>query len=95
MRNLSLLNNWANEMMLASEIERPFSPGAQPQSLRDDAVERGPFLRGCGRRRAKDAQSARRALQNLLATGFRLHLPPGPFRPRGPGPDTGFFRYGA
>jgi len=81
--------------MPASEIGRPFSPGAQPQSFRDDEVERDPFLYGCGRRRAKDARSARRALQNLLAAGFRFHLPAGPFRARRPGPDAGFFCNGA
>ena len=84
-----------NNMIRGRETEHPFSPRAQPRSLRDDAVERGPFLRGCGRRRAKDARSARPALQNLLATGFRFHLPAGPFRPRCPGPDTGFFCNGA
>ena len=30
------------------EPEDPFSREAQPRSLRDDPVERGPFLRGCG-----------------------------------------------
>jgi hypothetical protein len=45
MGNLSLLSNWANEMMRASEIERPFSSRAQPRSLRDDAMERGLVLR--------------------------------------------------
>ena len=67
-------------MMRGLEPEDPFSQQAQRRSLRDDTVERRPFLRGCGWRRAKDAQSARRALQNLLATGFRFHLPEGPFR---------------
>ncbi len=82
-------------MMRGLEREDPFSPRAHPRSLRDDAVERGPFLRGCGRRRTKDTRSARRALQNLLAAGFRFHLPAGPFRPRGSGPDAGFFCNGA
>ena len=94
-RYLSLLNNCATKMMRGLEPEHPFSARAQPRSLRDDAMEPGPFLRGCGRRRAKEAQSARRALQNLLAAGFRFHLQAGPFRPRGPGSDAGFFCYGA
>jgi len=94
-REFSLPNARASEMMGGLEPERSRYPRAQPPPLRDDAVERCLVLCGFGRRRAEGARSTRRALQNLLAAGFRFRLPTAQFRPRRPGSDAGFFCYGA
>ena len=45
--NLWHIRVYGKLVELASEPEDPFSREAQPRSLRDGPVERGPFLRGC------------------------------------------------
>jgi len=54
-------------MIRASEIERPFSPGAQPRSLRDDAVS---VVLSCADA-GGDAQSTREALAELCKIYWR------------------------
>lgn len=92
---LSLPNNRVNKMMAGCEPGSHCRGRAVPRPLLNDALERGSSLRRFHRWRRDGAQSAGRALQDLLAPGFRLHLPQGLFHPRRPGSHPGFFSHGA
>src|SRR6266511_1218997 len=93
--NYRLANNRANEIMSACEPQRACFRRRPARPLQDDAVEHRLVLCRFWRRRAKGARCPCGTLQNLLATGFRFHLPPGPLRSRRPRSHTGFFCHDA
>ena len=95
-RTFFCLSHKCDHVIVAGlETNQPPRRDPKARPLPDDALERGTFLCRFGQRRGKGARRAGHALQNLLATGFRLHLPQGPLRSRCSGPDTGFFCNGA
>ena len=90
-----LHENHVNNMLRACDSTNRYRGRKIPGPLHHDAVEHDSSLRGFRRRRSKSAQSIGRPVQNLLATYFRVHLPPRLFRSRCTGYYPGFFSYAA
>ena len=91
----SLPKNRVNKMLRACD-PRDCAPGeAIARPLLNDALEHDSRLRRFRRRRSEGARSVGRSVQNLLATYFRVHLPPRLLRSGRAGPDPGFFSHGS
>ena len=90
-----LHENRVNKMLRACD-PRDCAPGeAITRPLLNDALEHDSRLRRFRRRRSEGAPSVGRSVQNLLATYFRVHLPPRLLRSGRAGPDPGFFSHGS
>ena len=91
----SLPKNHVNKMLRTCD-PRDCAPGeAITRLLLNDALEHDSRVRGFRRRRSEGAPGIGRSVQNLLATYFRVHLPPRLLRRGRAGPDPGFFSHGS
>ena len=91
---LGLSNNRVNKMIACCDPGTRYRGGPISRSLLNDALEHGPCLRRFHCQRRNGAQSAHRALQNILAASFCFHLPARLFRARCSRLDPGFFSHG-
>ncbi len=91
----SLPENHVNKMLRACDPRGCARGEAIARPLLNDALEHDSSVRGFRRRRSESAPSVGRSVQNLLATYFRVHLPPRLLRRGRAGPDPGFFSHGS
>ena len=91
----SLPKNHVNKMLRACDPRDCARGEAITRPLLNDALEHDSRVRGFRRRRSEGAPSIGRSVQNLLATYFRVHLPPRLLRRGRAGPDPGFSSHGS
>ena len=91
----SLPTNHVNNMLRACDPRDCARGEAIARPLLNDALEHDSRVRGFRRRRSEGAPSIGRSVQNLLATYFRVYLPPRLLRRGRAGPDPGFFSHGS
>ena len=91
LQGLGLFRAGQNSIMSTLEHGTGRQRYAQFEPVSDHPLERCPFLRANGRAAGGRPESIDRTLPRLLATGFRVDLPPWAFSNRRPGLNAGFF----
>ncbi len=88
---LGLSGATSHFIIAASESRTGRQRYAQLEPVPNDALECRPFLCANKRDAGRGAESVVRAVPRILATGFRVDLPPGTFGNRRPRLNPGFF----